>query len=58
MRAEGAENCMRQQTLITLRARPRGFHLVTDELLAGALQGPLARLSVEFAGHGRSTGAG
>ncbi|HJR31796.1 MAG TPA: YjbQ family protein, partial [Pseudomonas sp.] len=26
---------MWQQTLITLRARPRGFHLVTDELLAG-----------------------
>ncbi|MBD8624542.1 secondary thiamine-phosphate synthase enzyme YjbQ [Pseudomonas sp. CFBP 13727] len=25
---------MWQQTLITLRARPRGFHLVTDELLA------------------------
>jgi|GEM_PF-63080 len=24
---------MWQQTLITLRARPRGFHLVTDELL-------------------------
>ncbi|SDS47357.1 secondary thiamine-phosphate synthase enzyme [Pseudomonas asplenii] len=26
---------MWQQTLITLRARPRGFHLVTQELLAG-----------------------
>lgn len=26
---------MWQQTLITLRARPRGFHLVTDEILAG-----------------------
>lgn len=26
---------MWQQTLITLRAKPRGFHLVTDELLAG-----------------------
>lgn len=26
---------MWQQTLITLRARPRGFHLVTDELVAG-----------------------
>lgn len=26
---------MWQQTTITLRARPRGFHLVTDELLAG-----------------------
>ena len=25
---------MWQQTTITLRARPRGFHLVTDELLA------------------------
>lgn len=25
---------MWQQTLITLRARPRGFHLVTDDLLA------------------------
>lgn len=25
---------MWQQTLITLRARPRGFHLITDELLA------------------------
>ena len=25
---------MWQQTLITLRAKPRGFHLVTDELLA------------------------
>lgn len=25
---------MWQQTLITLKARPRGFHLVTDELLA------------------------
>ncbi|MBO3276160.1 secondary thiamine-phosphate synthase enzyme YjbQ [Pseudomonas schmalbachii] len=25
---------MWQQTLITLRPRPRGFHLVTDELLA------------------------
>lgn len=25
---------MWQQTLISLRARPRGFHLVTDELLA------------------------
>ena len=35
MRAERAEICMWQQTLITLRARPRGFHLVTDELLAG-----------------------
>ena len=35
MRPERAENCMWQQTLITLRARPRGFHLVTDELLAG-----------------------
>ena len=27
---------MWQQTLITLRARPRGFHLITDEVL-GAL---------------------
>jgi len=26
---------MWQQTLITLRAKPRGFHLVTDEILAG-----------------------
>ncbi len=26
---------MWQQQLITLRARPRGFHLVTDELVAG-----------------------
>ncbi|HEX8587597.1 secondary thiamine-phosphate synthase enzyme YjbQ [Pseudomonas sp.] len=26
---------MWQQTLITLRARPRGFHLVTDEIIAG-----------------------
>ena len=26
---------MWQQTLITLRARPRGFHLVTQELLDG-----------------------
>ncbi|MGP3790142.1 secondary thiamine-phosphate synthase enzyme YjbQ [Pseudomonas sp. B392_1p] len=26
---------MWQQTIITLRPRPRGFHLVTDELLAG-----------------------
>ena len=26
---------MWQQTLITLRAKPRGFHVVTDELLAG-----------------------
>ena len=26
---------MWQQTLITLRAKPRGFHLVTHELLAG-----------------------
>lgn len=26
---------MWQQTLITLEARPRGFHLVTDELLGG-----------------------
>jgi secondary thiamine-phosphate synthase enzyme len=26
---------MWQQTLITLRPRPRGFHLITDELLAG-----------------------
>ena len=25
---------MRRQTLITLRPRPRGFHLITDELLA------------------------
>jgi len=29
---------MWQQTSITLRARPRGFHLVTDELLAGVPQ--------------------
>ena len=29
---------MWQQTTITLRARPRGFHLVTDELLAGLPQ--------------------
>ena len=35
MRPERAENCMWQQTLITLRARPRGFHLVTDELIHG-----------------------
>ncbi|TDV52687.1 secondary thiamine-phosphate synthase enzyme [Pseudomonas graminis] len=26
---------MWQQTLITLRARPRGFHVVTDEIVAG-----------------------
>lgn len=26
---------MWRQTLITLRPRPRGFHLITDELLAG-----------------------
>jgi len=26
---------MWQQTRITLRARPRGFHLVTDEIVAG-----------------------
>jgi secondary thiamine-phosphate synthase enzyme len=26
---------MWRQTLITLRARPRGFHLVTDEIVAG-----------------------
>ena len=26
---------MWQQTLITLRAKPRGFHLVTDEIIAG-----------------------
>jgi secondary thiamine-phosphate synthase enzyme len=26
---------MWQQTLVTLRARPRGFHLVTDEIVAG-----------------------
>ena len=26
--------CMWQQTTITLRARPRGFHLITDEVLA------------------------
>lgn len=26
---------MWQQTLITLQAKPRGFHLVTDELLSG-----------------------
>ncbi|PHX40540.1 hypothetical protein AO263_02630 [Pseudomonas sp. NZIPFR-PS5] len=29
---------MWQQTLITLRARPRGFHLVTDEIVAGLLE--------------------
>lgn len=29
---------MWQQTLITLRGRPRGFHLVTDELLAALPQ--------------------
>ncbi|KIZ33766.1 secondary thiamine-phosphate synthase enzyme YjbQ [Stutzerimonas stutzeri] len=29
---------MWQQTLITLRARPRGFHLVTDELLDALLE--------------------
>jgi len=29
---------MWQQTTITLRARPRGFHLVTDELLAALPQ--------------------
>lgn len=29
---------MWQQTSITLRARPRGFHLVTDELLAALPQ--------------------
>ena len=27
---------MIEQTQITLEARPRGFHLVTDEVLAGA----------------------
>ncbi|GFM80517.1 hypothetical protein PSCICO_36530 [Pseudomonas cichorii] len=35
MRAERAENGMWHQSRITLRARPRGFHLVTDEILAG-----------------------
>ena len=29
---------MWQQTLITLRAKPRGFHLITDELLAALPQ--------------------
>ena len=29
---------MWQQTRITLRARPRGFHLVTDEIIAGISQ--------------------
>ena len=29
---------MWQQTRITLRARPRGFHLVTDEIIAGMSQ--------------------
>lgn len=38
MRAEGAENGMWHQARITLRARPRGFHLVTDEILAGLPQ--------------------
>ncbi|BCS41838.1 hypothetical protein ALP26_03445 [Pseudomonas savastanoi pv. glycinea] len=35
MRAEGAENGMWHQSRIALRARPRGFHLVTDEIVAG-----------------------
>jgi secondary thiamine-phosphate synthase enzyme len=38
MRAECLEKRMWQQTTITLRARPRGFHLVTDELLAALPQ--------------------
>ena len=38
MRAEGAENGRWHQSGITLRARPRGFHLVTDEILAGLPQ--------------------
>ncbi|MGY4491744.1 secondary thiamine-phosphate synthase enzyme [Pseudomonas sp. TE3610] len=33
MRPERVENGMWQQRLITLKPRPRGFHLVTDELL-------------------------
>jgi secondary thiamine-phosphate synthase enzyme len=35
MRPECAENAMWQQTTITLKARSRGFHLVTDEIIAG-----------------------
>jgi secondary thiamine-phosphate synthase enzyme len=35
MRPKCAENAMWQQTTITLAARPRGFHLVTDEIAAG-----------------------
>jgi len=31
---QGLSRYMWHQTLITLRARPRGFHLVTDEVLA------------------------
>ena len=35
MRAEGAENGMWHQSRIALRARPRGFHLVSDEIQTG-----------------------
>lgn len=35
MRAERVENGMWQQSVVTLRARSRGFHLVTDEIVAG-----------------------
>ncbi len=38
MRAEGAENGMWHQSRIALRARSRGFHLVTDEIVAGLPQ--------------------
>ena len=35
MRAEPVENGMWQQSVVTLRERSRGFHLVTDEIVAG-----------------------
>lgn len=35
MRAERVENGMWQQSVVTLRERSRGFHLVTDEIVAG-----------------------
>lgn len=38
MRAEDAENGMWHQSRIALRARSRGFHLVTDEIVAGLPQ--------------------
>lgn len=37
---------MWQQTLITLKARPRGFHLVTEELLANLPQVRTCRIGL------------